>query len=209
MLVALRETLLSFLQGIAPSSSYLRQASIDFSVPDKIFRDELSILTLNLYLYDLRENLEQRRTEPWVERNSAGRAARRPFPALVDCSYCVTAWSPSERTADPTGEEHALLGDVLRALLKNKQIPAQYWHADIGRQIPPYPTVVAHPDVPKQTEFWTALGHPPKPSLTYLVTVAVPLHDASELGAVVGPDESAIVVRVEHQKKKEPLSSNS
>lgn len=196
MLVALHRTLANFLSNAAPRGSLLANASKDFSVPDAEFRGGLSNLTLNLYLHELRENLELRRAGGMLQRSADGaRASRLRGPALLDCGYCITAWSMSTREANPVFEEHGLLIQAFTLFMKHQTIPESYWEEGLRGQLPPYPMVVAQPEVFKnQAEFWSALGHPPKPILTYVVTIAVPLHDSGELGYAVGEDSVRIEV---------------
>jgi Pvc16 N-terminal domain len=192
MLVDLHATVERFLAGESQPGSLLRTAVFDFSVPDADFRGALTSATINLFLFEIRENMDMR--------------SSRPAPALVDCGYCITAWSPLERMHHPVLQEHRLLSQVLAVLLQHPQIPQRYWSGAIASQRSPYPTVVAHPDALKnQAEFWSALGHYPKPALTYIVTVAMP--SVAELVAAtpVGPDERAIRISVD-QPAESPRS---
>lgn len=202
MLVALHRTLERFLKGVAPRGLLLETANIDFAVPDAAFRGALPGLTLNLYLNDVSENLERRLVEPWLERSVDGRSvARRRPPALIDCSYWITAWSALTPELQPVMEEHQLLGEVLRLLLKHQRIPREYWQGELGAQIPPYPMLVAQADTMKnRAELWTALGHAPKAALSYVVTIAVPVHDTEGLAPAIGPTEAAVHLAADHQR---------
>jgi hypothetical protein len=188
MLVNLHRALAAFLQEEAPPTSLLRAARLDFQTPDADFRSSLDGLTLNLYLHEIRENLTFRGAEPLVHRSSDGAgASRRRAPGMVDCGYYLTAWSVLTRDQHPEEQEHALLGEVLILLLRVRQISERHWRA-AGLDAPPYPTVIAQPDAQKNlAEFWNALGRPPKPVLTYVVTVAVPLDTSADV-PVVRPD---------------------
>ena len=132
---------------------------------------------MNLYLYDIRQNTALRNSEPYLQRSPDGtQATRRLAPARVDCAYCITAWSVAN--TDAVLEEHRLLSQVLQVLLRNPTIPASSLVGSLASQIPPYPTVIATPDgVKNQPEFWNALDQRLKPSLNYVVTLAVLLDD--------------------------------
>jgi hypothetical protein len=158
----------------------LAGADISFDLPDADWRGGLETLTVNCYLYDIRENLELRTREPVLQRSPDGtRATRRPPPVRIDCAYCITAWSRA--TEESVLEEHRLLSQVLLVLLRNPTIPASALQGSLVNQVPPYPTVIAAPDgVKNQPEFWGALDQQLKPSLNYVVTLAVMLDVVSD-----------------------------
>jgi hypothetical protein len=157
----------------APAGSALAGATISFDLPDAAWRGTIHGPTVNCYLYDIRENQALRTPEPLTIRSADGRLVTRVAPPVrVDCAYCITAWSTA--TTEPVLEEHNLLGQILLVLLKNPTIPSSMLQGALAGQIAPYPTVIASPDgVKNQPEFWTALDQKLKPSLNYIVTLAV------------------------------------
>jgi hypothetical protein len=165
------------LLGTAPAGSLLASAAVAFDIPDAQWRAKLQRLTVNCYLYDIRENREMRTNEPLTARSSDGRRATRIEPPIrIDCAYCITAWSTAE--TDGVREEHRLLSQVLRRLLQNETLPASVLGGSLATQIPPYPLVIASKDgVKNQPEFWNALDQRLKPSLNYVVTLAMLLED--------------------------------
>jgi len=175
-------TIRELLESQALPGSELAGADIVFDLPDDRWRSRLHSLTVNCYLYDVRENLELRTQEPLMVRTpDRSRASRLVPPARIDCSYCITAWSTA--SDDPVLEEHRLLSQVLRILLRNPTIPAAALQGSLADQIPPYPTVIAAADGMKnQPDFWGALDQQLKPSLSYVITLAMMLEDE--------PDES-------------------
>lgn len=181
-------TIQELLETRAPVGSELAGADVVFDLPDADWRAGLGQLTVDCYLYDLRENAELRTQEPLLQRSADGsRAGRLRPPARVDCSYCITAWSTA--TDDPVLEEHRVLSQVLRIILANASIPADVLQGSLATQIPPYPTIIAAADgIRTQPDFWGALDQQLKPSLNYVVTLAMMLDDElpeSELGPVV------------------------
>ncbi len=188
----LDDTLEELLTTRAPAGSELSGADISFELPDTDWRGGLETLTVNCYLYDIHENLELKTAEPPVQRSLDGtRAVRRRPPVRIDCAYCITAWSPA--TNESVLEEHRLLGQILRILLLNPTLPADVLQGSLADQLPPYPTLIAAPDgVKNQPEFWGALDQQLKPSLNYVLTLAVSL-DESPLEAAMPP----VVERVE------------
>jgi Pvc16 N-terminal domain len=181
-------TIRELLETRAPSGSELAGADVVFDLPDADWRAGLGGLTVDCYLYDLRENAELRTEEPLVRRSADGtRAARLRPPARIDCSYCITAWSTA--TDEPVLEEHRVLGQVVRILLANPTIPEDVLQGSLATQIPPYPTIIAAADgIRNQPDFWDALDQQLKPSLNYVVTLAMLLDDElpeAELAPVV------------------------
>jgi hypothetical protein len=173
----------------APAGSTLAGATISFDLPDAQWRTSLVGLTVNCYLYDVHENVEMRTHEPIVVR-SGQTAMRVTPPARIDCAYCITAWSTA--TTDAVLDEHDLLSQVLLVLLQNPTVPAAMLQGALVGQIPPYPTVIASVDgiVKNHPQFWTALDQKLKPSLNYIVTLAmlvdgIPAGGPTPYGSVV------------------------
>lgn len=186
MISDLDDTIKELLTSRAPPGSELAGADISFDIPDADWRQGVDKLTVNCYLYDVHENIEMRTREPLLQRNSDGtRASWRQPPSRIDCGYCITAWS--RHSKESIADEHRLLGQVLMVLLKHPTIPSEVLQGSLIDQIPPYPTIIALPDgVKNQPQFWEALDQQLKPSLTYVVTLALMLdEEPSELGPVV------------------------
>jgi hypothetical protein len=186
MISDLDDTIGQLLNQRASRGSELAAADIDFAIPDAEWRSGLDTLTVNCYLYDVRENTELRTNEPLVQRSADGeRATRRRPPVRIDCAYCITTWSRSSQAS--ITDEHRLLGQVLVVLLKHPTIPSELLQGSLANQIAPYPTVIASPDgVKNPPQFWEALGQQLKPSSNYVVTLALMLDEApDELGATV------------------------
>ncbi len=177
MIRDLDETLRALLKQQAPPGSELAGADVSFDLPDGEWRSTLGSLTVNCYLYDVRENRDMRTTEPVKQRHPAtGRAIYRPAPVRIDCAYCITAWSPA--ADESVLDEHRLLGQVLMVLLRHPTIPAALLQGSLATQLPPYPTMIASTDGMKsKPEFWGALDQQLKPSVSYVVTLAAMLDD--------------------------------
>jgi len=194
MIRDLDDTIRSLLQTYAETGSVLAGASISFELPDATWRGALTSLTVNCYLYDIRENLEMRTHEPLIAWSADGKKAARVRPPVrIDCAYCITAWSTA--TTDPVLEEHRLLSQVLKLLLLNPTIPSGVLQGSLVNQIPPFPTVIASQDgVKNQPEFWTALEQKMKPSLNYIVTLALLLEDIPQDTAMTEVPETIDVL---------------
>jgi hypothetical protein len=125
------------------------------------------------------------------------RAMRIRPPIRIDCAYCVTAWSTA--ASEAVLEEHQLLSDVLLLLLQNETIPTGVLQGSLVTQIPPYPTVIASTDAMRNhPQFWNALDQKLKPSLNYVITLAM-LLDAIPTDAALPPAVQTVVVDADNK----------
>ena len=167
MIRDLSETLSALLAPALPA------ADISFERPTDLFQPAQT--TVNLFLYDVRENLELRNNEPVVRRVGTV-AIKEPPPVRLDCAYIVTAW-PVGGTDLPL-QEHRLLSQSLRRLLRFPTIPPEFLRGSLIGQQPPLPTVTARPDgLANPAEFWTALGSRLRAALTLKATIGVTAFD--------------------------------
>lgn len=172
--------------GDAKAPAELRDAQASFLTPER--GAALSENTVNLFLYDVKENRELRDPVPIVERVNADFVRRRPL-LRVDCSYLVTAWSTKEKDVK-VKEEHQLLGQALLWLSRFPTIPEKFLQGTLANQPFPPPTMVAQMDGTHNTaEFWTALGIPPRPCFNLLVTIAMDLGVKEKEGPPVASKE--------------------
>jgi hypothetical protein len=153
----------------------LRGADKSFLAPDKTFSPSLN--TVNLFLYDVKENRELRDNTPIVEKHGAT-FVRKPPPVRVDCSYIVTAWSTG--SADiRVATEHQLLAEALHWLTGFPAIPQSVLDklaptSPLQKPIYAIPVSVAQLDPNKNTgDFWIALGISPRSAFS--LTVNVPM----------------------------------
>lgn len=160
--------------GLPPTLA--EQVQISFATPDGEFPPQsVTLPAVDLFLYDVRENLDLRSSEMHLERFSDGTARRTQPPIRVDFSYLVTAWS-SESVPDRAQDEHRLLGEVMRTLLRHRVIPADVLQGSLVDQSRPVPSTALQPGrLQSLGEFWQALGGKPKAALNYSVTLAIDL----------------------------------
>lgn len=169
-------------RGLPPALA--NQVSISFDTPDAQFPPStLALPTLNLFLYDIQENRELRSTEPRVERQVSGRVLSLPAPVRVDCRYLVTAWA-KPGVPQPYQDEHRILGEALRVLLRYREIPAEALRGDLAAQIFPLRAVVLQDSAQQSRgDIWQALGGKPRASFYYAVTLGVEVREAEDIGA--------------------------
>ncbi len=159
-------------------SQILTSEQIKFDTPDDQFSPQPP--ALDLFLYDVRENRDLRSNEWLVERRSNGTAIKKAPPVRVDCSYLISAWGSDAE------DEHRILGEVMRVLLRYPTIPAEILQGSLVVQEPPLPATTLQPGhLQSLGEFWQALGGKPKAALNYTVTIGVEPHKPVEVGAPV------------------------
>jgi Pvc16 N-terminal domain/Carboxypeptidase regulatory-like domain len=165
------------------------EVDIAFDIPDREWSKQIARPTLNCYLFDIHER-RALREEGWrVEDRGRPTAARRPPPLFYEITYLVTAWT------SVIEDEHRLLWSALETLARFPVLndPNLYIDSDVqgvgegGMPIAsclrgalvdyPFPisTTVAQLEgvLRSPGEFWTALENQIKPSLSYVITLAL------------------------------------
>lgn len=164
-------------------SPAMDQAQIVFDQPSEAFKP--SQTTLNVFLYDIRENLELRSNEPRIEPRPAGRVSIHRPPFRIACSYLITAWAVGG--PEPPLQEHRLLSQALAVLLRYPTIPSGFLQGSLKGQEPPLPLLVAQADGLKAPhEFWSAIGNKLRPSITATVTIGMEVTEPK-------PEEATLV----------------
>jgi Pvc16 N-terminal domain len=141
---------------------------ISFDMPTKEWAAGLLKPTINVFLYDLRENRELRRSEPFRERSSETTATETRPPMRVDLTYLVTAW------ANEVSDEHQLLGRLLTALVRYPVLPTEVLKGAMQNQSYPVLAWIALPErTPHAWDFWGILENRLKAGISYVVTASV------------------------------------
>jgi hypothetical protein len=139
---------------------------IVFDAPTKDWAGRRNTPTINMYLYDIREDMHRRHEGMLEVRNEEGRViSRKPPPRFFKLSYLLTAWT--QRPED----EHRLLSSCLAAFLKYQEIPPDVRVGsldDLGVDVPIL-IAVPPPQDRSISDIWTALGGELKPSLDIVV----------------------------------------
>lgn len=184
MINDLDETLSQLLKRELPKG-LAEQVQVSFSAPDDQFPPpSVSLPAIDLFLYDIRENLDLRSNDVYVERKGDGTAIRTMAPVRIDASYLITAW-PSQSVSDPSEDEHRLLGEVILALLRYRTIPEDALQGSLVSQTLPLPVTTLQPGrLQSLGEFWQALGGKPKAALNYTVTFSVEVSKPETVGLV-------------------------
>jgi Pvc16 N-terminal domain len=143
---------------------------VAFDAPTKDWSARRNAPTLDLYLYDIREDLQRREVMWQAIRDSDGIVqTRQPPPRHYKLSYLVTAWT--QRPED----EHRLLSAVLSCFVRHEKLPNDVLTGALVDSAV-YATIALPPPQDRPlSDVWSALGGELKPSLD-LVIVA-PLVD--------------------------------
>src|SRR5690242_6568989 len=150
-----------------------------FDAPTKDWAARRNAPTVNVYLYDIREDL-RRRERGWSEQRGPDGVvvARKPSPRYFKLSYLVTAWV--QRPED----EHRLLDSLLRAFLRYDAIPQDMVTGPLAEPGLVVPLLVGLPP-PEDRAFadvWSALGGELKPSLDIVVVAPIDTGIVFEVG---------------------------
>src|SRR5215469_3747391 len=91
---------------------------VAFDAPTREWSARRNAPTLDLYLYDIREDLQRREVMWQAFRDAEGFvSSRQPPPRYYKLSYLVTAWT--QRPED----EHRLLSAVLSCFVRHERLP--------------------------------------------------------------------------------------
>jgi hypothetical protein len=157
-----------------------------FDAPTKDWVARRNAPAVNLYLYDIREDLD-RRVPAWedIKDHSGEVKDRRLPPRRFRLAYLVTAWT--QRPED----EHRLLSALLSCFLRNAMIKANELDGALAEaDLPLYIDVAQPPSQDRSlADVWSALGGELKPSLDVVVTAPMVVARSAPFGppVLLGP----------------------
>jgi hypothetical protein len=151
---------------------------LSFEAPTKDWAARRNAPTVDVYLYDVREDVSRREMHHEPIRDENGRVVGRKLPPRrFRLSYLVTVW-----TARPE-DEHRVLSTLLACFLRHQRVPPELLPEGLASHGLPVVVEVGLPP-PKDrslADVWSALGGELKPSLD--LTVTAPLDPAVVLAA--------------------------
>ncbi len=168
MIEALDEALRQLLSRELPINN--GEIDIQFDQPDRQWSAQLSRPTLNLFLYDLRENARLRHpSPPWRPQRGDGDSVVQQRQAVrMDVHYIITAW------ANEPEDEHRLLSRTLMALFRNPNLPKDVLPEVLHDQPAPIQLQAAQSDELRDTSFfWSALDNEVRPAIVCTLTFAL------------------------------------
>ncbi|MFJ3924623.1 DUF4255 domain-containing protein [Streptomyces sp. NPDC090022] len=140
-----------------------------FDAPTRDWAARRNTPTVNLYLYDIREDLGRRSRGRRNLYDEEGRVTARTLPPrYFKLSYLVSAWT--QRPED----EHRLLAALLTCFLRHEALPGARG-GELGSTGLPVPVTIGLPPPEDKafTDVWSALGGELKPSLDVVVSAPV------------------------------------
>jgi hypothetical protein len=161
-----------------------------FDAPTKEWAGRRNAPTIDMYLYDIREDMRRRSRGMLNEYDEDTNLRARAIPPRhFKLSYLVTAWT--QRAED----EHRLLAALLQCFLRHDALPPELLTGTLAELNLPVPLTVGLPP-PEDRAFadvWSALGGELKPSLDVVVSAPVdtgqrfpvgpPVHEPTTISA--------------------------
>ncbi len=143
------------------------EVDICFDMPGQEWSAGITRPTVNLYLYDIRENRDLRLYDWELEHNEDKTATRRRLPVRIDLTYLITVWTSN------VDDEHRLLWYMLATIFRYPLIPTDMFQGELAGQDLLISTLVAQPDGPLRNpaDFWASLDNRLKASINCIVTV--------------------------------------
>lgn len=157
-----------------------KDVEVVFDAPTKEWAGRRSAPTIDVYLYDIREDL-RRRVRGTVNEYSPDQVviARSMPPRHFKLSYLITAW-----TARPE-DEHRLLSQLLSCFLRFDQMPGDLLSGSLVDARVAMTIALPPPEDRSFADVWTALGGELKPSLDLVITAPLQTGQGFETGPPV------------------------
>lgn len=158
--------------------------SFFFSVPDGDWLTRVRARTgvqLNIYLYEVRENRDFRRASWDSVPLADGTVVLSQPPAYMDLHYLISAWSSTldSDITSPVLDEHQVLAEVLRVLLRNPDVVPSAIGIPNGGVVFQNAHVylnVAPPEPPRVlNDFWSTMKLPWRPAVMLVATAPLDL----------------------------------
>jgi hypothetical protein len=146
------------------------EADIEFDQPKREWSARVSRPTLNLFLYDIRENQKLRQVQPmWdLVENPDGTVGHRRKPVRLDLHYMITAWATEPE------DEHRLLSRALLALYRTAYVPDDLLPESLRRQPTPISFMAGQYDeLRNATDIWNVLDNEMRPAIALIITLAL------------------------------------
>lgn len=148
-----------------------RQINITFDQPKREWSTKILKPTINLYLYDVRENptLRDHHWEQMVNgRSLDNRVQQKRSPFRLDCFYVLTVWGGTP------ADEHLLLTRCLQILFRHPILPEDQLVGSLRNPTHDIQTKLAvHDQLTNPAELWSAMDNEIRPSIPYIVTLSL------------------------------------
>ena len=156
-----------------------------FDAPTREWASRRNKPTLDLYLYDIREDLRRREVGVIERRNERGVVEERlQLPRFFKLAYLITAWT--QRPED----EHRLLSAALALFMRYDVMPSEFLTPMLLEAEVPLLIQIAYPPPENRqvSDVWSSLGGDLKPSIDLVVTLPIQPESFFEVAkAVMAP----------------------
>lgn len=147
------------------------EIDISFDQPKREWSARIARPTVNLFLYDVRDN-PTLRAHQWEAAPPNGRgdsiARMKRTPYRLDCFYMLTTW------ATEPDDEHRLLARTMMALFRHPVLPQDRLVGTLKNQPFEIKALLAsHDRLTNPAEVWSSLDNEMRPSISFLLTVAL------------------------------------
>jgi hypothetical protein len=145
------------------------EIEIAFELPKREWSAKLNKPTLNLYMFDIKENVELRGSkQTFREEHEDGTITLRRNPVRVDLHYLLTAWTKDIQ------DEHHLLSSALVTLLSQPVLPQDLMPESLKNHSFPVRIEIAQKDVMSNiTDLWSTLDNEIRAGLRLTVTFSI------------------------------------
>jgi hypothetical protein len=170
MFEAIDEVIKKLLEREIPIKN--KEIEIVFEQPTREWSARLNRPTINIFLFDFRENRKLRSSEQWNNiRNNDGTITQRRLPVRIDLRYFITVWT------EDTEDQHNLLATILTVLLRHPFLPTDLLSENLKNQPAPLSIQVAQDDIlPNPTDIWTVLDNEMRPGVVLNITISLDPH---------------------------------
>lgn len=165
-----------------------------FEAPTRDWAARRNAPTVDVYLYDIREDLGRRQRGLLNEYDGDGHVTARHLPPRhFILSYLLTAWT--QRPED----EHRLLAALLACFLRHEKLPDDLLQGSLAEIGLPVPLTVALPPSEDRSlaDVWSALGGELKPSLDVQVSAPMSSGQRVEAAPLVREDPRVGITRMD------------
>lgn len=173
-----------------------------FDAPTREWAARRNTPTVDMYLYDIREDIRRRQIGMIDRRDDQGVVVeRREVPRFFKLAYLITAWT--QRTED----EHRLLSAILACFMRHDFLPESALTPVLREVGSPLQVNVAFPPPEDRqvSDVWSSLGGDLKPSVDLAVTIAMAPDTFFELAqAVMAPMRLRAVGHTTYDIEDEP-----
>jgi hypothetical protein len=141
-----------------------------FDAPTRDWASRRNTPSIDLYLYDLREDTKRRSAGTYEHRDERGMVTQRQsLPRYFKLAYLITAWT--QRPED----EHRLLSAILACFMRYDVLPAYALTPVLAESGYPLAVQIAYPPPEDRqvSDVWSSVGGDLKPSVDLVITLAI------------------------------------